>query len=310
MWIDLPVGIGGPRGFKPKFEHHKETSRKNRNRDLTTTVGFNKYACFNRAKQLLEQNDDSVLRYVCLELRFCLETITYAKLKTYKKRIPPSLLEIWQPPQAFKALLQMEPEADMDFVFSISPESSLGVPTEDWKQLGTHKTFKHRWLRKTYNKLGSYLHIPTIKDQSLHNYERDRSLREYLSNTLEELEPIIQSNIDVSMANVDWFECAKCEAPIGINQKALENGKEVECLRPGCFARYRINKDGERDYSLRIQETVFPCGFCSEGVHIENRLIEIGFKFSCPKCQHAHQIKEWAYCLIDGTAPDNLKLLN
>lgn len=114
------------------------------------SMKFHKESCLNRAKKLLEDKDDSDLRYVCLELRFCIESITYEKLKTYIKRLPFSVIEKWQPPQAMKALRELEPLADEDFELFISPESSPGVPTGEWVCLGHHKTFKLSWLRKTY----------------------------------------------------------------------------------------------------------------------------------------------------------------
>lgn len=97
------------------------------------TMEFNKENCLNRARKLLENEDDTILRYVCLELRFCIESITYEKLKTYIKRLPFSIIEKWQPPQAIKALRELEPLADEDFELFIFPESSSGVP--HWRRL-------------------------------------------------------------------------------------------------------------------------------------------------------------------------------
>jgi hypothetical protein len=122
---------------------------------------FNKRSCLDRAKTLFTQRTEAALRYACLELRCCIESIAYEKLQTYAKRLPAAVLETWQPPQAFKALLEFEPLADQDFTLRFCEENAAGQPTGAWKSLGTHKTFQLSWLRKMYNALGNHLHVPT-----------------------------------------------------------------------------------------------------------------------------------------------------
>ena len=90
------------------------------------TILFDKRSCLKRANDMLSTNDDSLLRYACLELRFCLEDIAYRKLSTYAKRLPDEVLKTWQPPQAFRALLEFEPYADQTTTIRICEETSRG----------------------------------------------------------------------------------------------------------------------------------------------------------------------------------------
>ncbi len=51
---------------------------------------LNKYDSLERAKKLIEDNTPTSLRYACLELRYCIESISHAKLKLYEKHLPKS----------------------------------------------------------------------------------------------------------------------------------------------------------------------------------------------------------------------------
>lgn len=54
---------------------------------------LNKLDCLARAKALLASGDAASLRYTCLELRFCMEAVTYDKLSAYAPRLPPNILK-------------------------------------------------------------------------------------------------------------------------------------------------------------------------------------------------------------------------
>src|SRR5215208_2178180 len=103
---------------------------------------FDKRSCFRRAKEMLSTQDDSLLRYVCLELRLCMEAIVYAKLQTYSKRLPKKVLSKWQPPQAMRALLALEPHAAKNFEMAYCFESRPGVPQGRFRSVGSHRSVK------------------------------------------------------------------------------------------------------------------------------------------------------------------------
>jgi hypothetical protein len=51
-------------------------------------ANYDKWSCLERARNLLSVAGDDSLRYACLELRFCIEAITYEKLDTYSSYVP------------------------------------------------------------------------------------------------------------------------------------------------------------------------------------------------------------------------------
>jgi len=201
-------------------------------------MSFDKRSCLQRARELLERGDDSVLRYVCLELRFCMEAVTYQKLETYAKRLPSGVLAIWQPPQAVKALLELEPGADQDFQMMVAFESEPGVPTGKWMSLGNHKSIKVSWLRKHYHKLGNLLHVPSPATESSSLQREPKELRKYLESVVAELEPVVASRFDSSLANLVEFQCSVCGEPVAANLEGVQKSHKAVCLNPSCGAEF------------------------------------------------------------------------
>ena len=252
-----------------------------------------------RAKELLLDDSDHILPYACLELRFCLESITYEKLNTYSSRIPPMVYEKWQPPQVLKALLRFEPFADQDYKLSFCKEPTLGKPDGNWKHLGSHKTFKIKWLRKTYNKLGSYLHIPTLSSQAKNeNIKTNKTIRAFLEETVGTLESIVKSNLDCNFARTISFDCAICNTTIVANVEGVKEIKTTQCLNSNCCAEYYSSEENGEIY-FKLQSLDFKCLNCDNINAMELSKIEINTQFNCLSCNSKHTIisKNWQYGL-------------
>jgi len=235
------------------------------------------------------------LRYACLELRFCLEALAYEKLGIYSKRVPQSVLDTWQPPQAIKALLEFEPLADEGFTLTMSPESSPGVPTGDWQVIGTHSTLKLSLIRKYYNKLGNFLHIPSPARTA-----RQASVSptvDGLKEMLEEMRPAVYSHFDASMATVVEWECSVCNGMSVANLDGLKESKKAFCLNPQCGALHHAVCDSEGEIELHLDASHFKCAQCGEEIELENRKLAIGLQFKCWPCGAVHKIagRQWSY---------------
>jgi len=269
------------------------------------SLEFDKASCFERAKRLLASGDDSVLRYVCLELRFCLEAIAYEKLRTYTKRLPKEVLEKWQPPQAVRALLEFEPLADQNFTLRVSMESEPGVPTGEWVTLGTHRTFKLSWLRKTYNRLGNLLHVPTLASQAsgTGRLQNPQALRKELESIIETLELIVASTLDASLATVIEFNCPVCGELVLCNCDGVAKTHRAVCLNPNCGAEFAARQNEAGEFVFDLMATAFPCVKCGHETLIENRKLRIGACFPCEKCgeKHGLQTFQWGYGLVEET---------
>lgn len=257
---------------------------------------FDKQACFERAQNLFKSGDDSLLRYVCLELRFCIEAIVYDKLRLYANRLPPTVIATWQPPQAMKALLRIEPEANENKSVAMCPEDSEGNPTGNWLHVGMHRTVPVSWISKTYNKLGNFLHVPNPRAEELRPLPVSmEKLRRELNAILTELKPVVETSFDASFAEVVTFPCEICNSLVPCNAKGLRQTHEAECLNPHCGVRFVAVENDNGSFSFTLQTAVFPCQKCKNEIPIADKKVKVGMDFTCSACRTKHVIHSQAW---------------
>jgi hypothetical protein len=193
--------------------------------------------CITNAKSLIARGDEASLRYAALELRMCMELITYEKLRTYSSMIPESILEKWQPPQAVKALLEFEPHADESYVLSYGRQKGPAIPAESMTVLGEHKSLSYKWLKTHYNKIGYALHAQAKAKTG--DSRESTKWKDYLLQVVSELEEVIASRINGSgMRTVFSSECERCEGRVVVNSAAAKNTGRAACFNPECKAEY------------------------------------------------------------------------
>jgi len=239
-----------------------------------------------RTAQLLAEGGQHALRYAALELRLCIEDITYAKLRASKKHLPPEVLQKWQPPQAMRALMEFEPFADQDFKFYMSAPASTAGKLDRWVQIGEHKTLGLSWLSKNYHKIGRMLHGGPGSP-----LDDEVEAKEYLTDVLGHIRLIVAANLEgLSMLDPIRFECEKCRDVIVVAKHKLQRTKEFSCLNPNCRAEYEVSFDGEGNALACLKCLDFPCSECKATTSVEARLIKPGFKFECKKCRAKHVV--------------------
>lgn len=264
-------------------------------------MSLDKRSCMARAQALLAEATPESLRYAALELRLCIEALTYEKLRAFSKMVPEEVLSTWQPPQAVKALLEFEPNADKTFILYAGRQDKPGEPAKEMKYVGTHSSVRVTWLRKHYNKLGNLLHAPAAgnpKPQDL------TALKGYLTEVVQDLQEPLQSSITGgTIRDVFSFDCSQCSKPIIVNAETVRKKHKAVCLNPQCKAEYfaEVSDTGQATFHLMV--TTFECAAegCDGLAQIENRKLEIGTEFSCPKCGLKHVIAErhWAYGTLE-----------
>lgn len=274
---------------------------------------YDMWGCLERARGLLSTVYDGSLRYVCLELRFCIEAIVYSKLDVYSKYVPSAVFEKWQPNHAMKMLLQFEPEADEDFTLYVSPESELGVPTGNWSCLGQHNALNLSWLNKNYNKLGSYLHLKIGNKQTRETAEELTVIRKDIERILSEVERAVNSDIiGGTLAPRIQFKCQACEQISLVNAEVLRKTGRATCINPQCGVEYVASKDDD-GWRFKLAMTSFKCLKCEKTSFLENQYVEVGKRFRCKHCGEVHRIVggQWNYERVTnektsepGTAPN------
>ena len=255
-----------------------------------------------RAKALLAEPTSKNLRYAALELRLCIELLTYEKLRSFSSVIPESVLSTWQPPQAVKALLEFEPSADRSFTLFAGLEEEYGKPSNDMKFVGKHNAIPLKWLRRHYNKLGSLLHAPPPASSGGMSQAETKT---YLEQCVSELEEPLSGNITgFSLRNVVSIPCDVCESPVMANAEVATSSHKAVCLNPKCSAEYFVDARPDGEIAFRLKATVFNCAVesCSGNMPIENRKLDIGAELICPECKSKHRIvsRQWGYELPGG----------
>lgn len=246
---------------------------------------------FRRAKAHLESGEDVRLPYAALELRFCLEEIVYAKLKAYERRLPEKVKRKWQPPQALKALLSLEPDADKDFILRMARQEGDGVPGTNWRQVGEHRFVKLDWLKKNYNRLGSYLHSPTPFESPEYPYRVQlQKMREALQEMVDYLGPVVASRTEATLARIVTFDCAVCGVQVVCNEAGLEKTGMAVCLDPDCATEYLASRDEGGEWVFDIPAVAASCGNCNAAIPIQERLLKPGLEVRCASCERSYRV--------------------
>jgi DNA-directed RNA polymerase subunit RPC12/RpoP len=260
-----------------------------------------KLKAFNAARDLLARNDDDINRYVALELRRCLEAIVYEKLWSYRDWIPPEAARRWQPPQAFKALLAIEPDAEHSRTLFVGPQTVPGVPSSGpYKQLGVDHRPKSAWLTDTWNKLGSFLHAQWPFAAS-----RKRSdPREFFEGVLAELDPFVHQSLTATMSDVIDFKCSQCGSLVKVSVNGVDKTRDATCLK--CSARFLATKTGG-SYTFFLDASHVVCEACKHTNILPSQSLKTGHRFSCTECGCKFEIDGpfWDARRINETEPSD-----
>ncbi|MDP2234438.1 MAG: hypothetical protein Q8K89_12435 [Actinomycetota bacterium] len=233
------------------------------------------------AERLIASGDDRDLIYAALELRQLIEYLVYRKLAAYSTYVPESVSSTWQPPQAMKALLRLEPDADKNFTLKVSFDAVPGAEDEaTWVELGEHIALDSKWLTTNYNRLGSYIHFPHGRPNG-HDF---RAMRTGITEIYAELQRVSEANIlSFSGGERVSFVCRECDQQVFVNTDLLKEDGRTVCFNSNCGARYLATHiDGEWCYR---KETVdVPCPECGSMMFLPVHKIQVNAVFLCREC--------------------------
>jgi predicted RNA-binding Zn-ribbon protein involved in translation (DUF1610 family) len=254
---------------------------------------FHKRACLERARARIADTSSEGLRYACLELRFCIESICYDKLRLYAKHIPPEVLNTWQPRKVVETLLEYDPQANASYTLNVWRNDESGTP-QQLTFSGQHSVLSPTVLNRHYNKLGSYLHVPTPA-QEQRGIIAPEELAEYLRSLVQELEGAASNTFDTNLAEVVTFDCDKCGQAIIRNAESLENNPIVVCTNQNCRAQY-VMREENGAYTRQLRQVDFDCDQCGTKNYVEAQLLRenVNLTVRCVECGTQYVIgKEW-----------------
>ncbi|HDM8146019.1 TPA: hypothetical protein P0E33_004875 [Vibrio harveyi] len=233
---------------------------------------------FNKARELIAVGDSSSLRYACLELRFCIEAIVYKRLETSSDAVPLSLVNTWQPPRIIKLL------SELDSYTCQEVELWLADDSKQFSFFSKQESIDSKQLAKVYQALGSYLHLPTIKQGDVPDLKVSSSIRK----ALRFIEPLTNNSAIVSVSDVVIFNCIECDQKIVTPKKALQNNEcRIVCDNQSCKATYLVRSEHKFDLELAQAK----CKKCGNDIVVTKGFVCDGYEFSCEKCDTLHEVR-------------------
>lgn len=264
---------------------------------------MNKRAHVVAARALLDSGDNVSLPYAALELRMAMEAIAYEKLRAYASRLPEEAFARWQAPQAIKALLEFEPHANREKRVAFGTQDGPGEPAAAMSVLGETRSFDLTWLRSAYNTLGSLLHLPTPRKAStLTDPASIAKSRGLLERIYTEVARVANATLEGGMAEVVYFNCARCDKTVVSNAEAVRSTRRAVCLSPSCSAVHVAEINTEDEFTFLLDAVYTECPECQRSIEIERRHISFGAAFRCASCETEYHFSHvsWQY---DRTTP-------
>lgn len=231
----------------------------------------------------LSSNDDQRLKYAALELRMAIESVTYDRALAYKDEFAPQEYETWQPKKIMLVLLKLDPNADIDSTLSFGLEPELGEPPLTMASMGSESVCNLSMIKKHYDALGSFLHVPSMKHVgSPIDYVKMRKRCEVIANALEKV--LASPVFNVTLGSFARFDCGVCKIPI---RKRMS--PKIESLNCNCFdckASYTLTRLSDGRVQIDPHEEEIRCANkkCDHIIVVQRREIEQDGHWKCTKC--------------------------
>ena len=244
-----------------------------------------------RALLEMESADTNRLRYAALELRMALEALVYERAKNYSTDASWKKLSKWQPKKLLRLLLEVDPYADKDAIISVGPSDQEERPAPIMHCLGRERVLKLEGIDGFYDRLGSYLHIPT-------KAQVDAGMPESAEKILakcKELAAILKEVFESQIINSDFkisseIKCVRCGAKVYGRLPPSREESVATCLE--CEAKYRVKSlpDEQAEWQPITQRLQCSNKECIEEVWIFQHDIKPGIEWKCEKCGQQSRI--------------------
>lgn len=238
-----------------------------------------------RCEVELASGDNERLKYAALELRMAMEALTYDRVLAYKDEFPETEYETWQPRKVLAVLLEIDSTADKDRTIACGIEEEYGVPAPVMTALGTEKVLNMSTLQKHYDALGSFLHVPSIKQTrtgNVHDLQRIRARCEEIAAFVRD---VLSSPVfNITLGNFATVDCIACGKHI---RKRIPHGESefhAECFE--CGAPYTVVAKGGGEVEWQPRQLELECSnaSCRQKVYVWQHEVKVGRRWVCEGC--------------------------
>jgi hypothetical protein len=239
-----------------------------------------------RANVELCTGEEARLKYAALELRMAMEALTYDRAEAFSAELPPTDYDTWQPKKLLQLLLEIAPTADKDSLLSFGVEEEYGIAAPVMQSLGSEKVLNLGVLKRHYDALGSYLHMPTIKQIAGGKGADATKFRNRCQEIAGFVEAVLASPVfNVTLGSFAEMPCEACGATI---RKRIPHGVpsiEARCFK--CPASYVVEAIEENGVVWKPNRQQAFCAKpdCGTAILVWHHQVVPGNAWTCPECQ-------------------------
>lgn len=238
------------------------------------------------AKKDLNIDGDARIRSAALSLRMAMEAVTYERAEIYKDDLPPKEYKVWQPRKLMQNLLEIDPYADQSRTIAYGKEPSRGQTPDEMITLGTDEVLGLATIKKHYDALGAYLHMPTLDQLETGKVPGIEKLRQRCEEITEALDKVLSSPVISSdFKHTASMECSGCGALIKRRFPPGEKPRIVSCFE--CGAQYEVSEDTGNSVRWAPIESKVTCPnkACGIEFYVWTADIQVGQWSTCPECK-------------------------
>jgi len=213
------------------------------------------------------------------------ESLIYERAGLYSEELCDKKLSTWQPGKLLKILLEVDPFADKSGSLSVGLEEEYGKPAPVMHSLGRERVLSLGEIKKYYDRLGSYLHAPTLDQVSAGKGASPERVEQRCSEVADILEEVLSSPVfKVNFRVNSDIVCGKCGSRI--LRRLPPDGEVVIANCIECSAQYRVEFDGSGKvaWTPLVQRIKCANTECGNGIELWESEIEVGTNWVCSDC--------------------------
>lgn len=241
-----------------------------------------------RARAELASGDRARLKFAALELRMAIESVTYERAQSYRDEIPQAEYRTWQPKKVMQLLIDIEPHADKGSSIAYGVEEVPGVAAKEMTSLGAEQVFGLRAIKAHYDALGSYLHMPTLKQLEDVGEPDLAKLHDRCLTIVGLLDGVLSSPVfNVNFGTFSSIECMNpdCGKTVRRRIPTGQSSLSAACLDCGMDYKLSVDPDGQCVWRPVLEEVPCPGPSCEVVFKVSPGELKPGRRLACHKCE-------------------------
>lgn len=251
-----------------------------------------------RAKQELDSFDNHRLRYAALDLRMALEGLIYERASLYKEEVSNKKLSTWQPGKLLSLLLEIDPSADKSGELYAGIEEEYGKPAKIMNFIGKERALSLREIKRYYDRIGSYLHAPTLEQVSQGKGASTEVIRTRCNEVVEILEQVFSSPVfNINFKVATSISCERCNTKI-VRRSPADDAEPIVARCIECSASYILISVGDNQVEWKPQVRDVECAnsTCKCTTKFWESDLKLGASWKCSDCGGDNQIVLGVIC--------------